>query len=268
MWAHEKKLGKYTLKGYSRGDDRTGFYIPELELHFDAGIPTKNELFYPKYIFMSNGSLEKVCSLATLIPPNSKTFNSIIVPEESIELFKNLIRDQLRLNEFAGKIEFLFPVVKSNMKTEMKIDETVFISSYKLSHYSPTCAYGIHKEIRKLLDAYKDVNKAGLIALKNNGIEITRMAKDCIIAYVNGTGIKGIENNLELLQYKYLIVECTYFKNEKTSNNCIHWRDLKQYPLGYKDTTFILTNLHIKYTDEDIKEFNKTLPDNVVIWGL
>lgn len=52
VWNYEFKINNHlTIKGHSRGSEKTCFYIPQLKIYFDAGVQSYLE---PKFIFITH----------------------------------------------------------------------------------------------------------------------------------------------------------------------------------------------------------------------
>jgi len=64
-----------TIKGFSRAGDKTGFYIPQLHLFFDAGIQC---YYQPEFIFITHCHTDHFFALSMLltgIPTTPKIFS-------------------------------------------------------------------------------------------------------------------------------------------------------------------------------------------------
>lgn len=66
------------------------------------------------------------------------------------------------------------------------------------------------------------------------------------------------------------MIECTFIFDEDYENSKekkhIHWKDLKPFIDIHKDTQFILYHFSQRYKANQIKEFFKDCPENVIPW--
>ena len=111
LWKFETKLpnSNLTIRGYSRGSEKTCFYIPQLELFLDAGIGLP---FNPKVLLITHGHSDHLQALPMLLAC-IKTKPIVCVPKQNKALFENYYRtcnDLNRCGSAVGEFEELFPI--------------------------------------------------------------------------------------------------------------------------------------------------------------
>lgn len=272
IWRHSFHLPgtQLTLRGHSRGSEKSCFYIQELKMFLDAGI----EAYYnPDFIFITHCHSDHSFALPMILtgldrkgkhPP--RTF----APQESHHLFQNFLEVtyQLRKGTIKARGHYRVTGVSPGQEVDLKKDG-YFVRIYDLHHNVPTRGYGICQRRKKLNPIYQGLSGKDLGALKKNGVDISIYPEYKLLGYVLDTNISCFKTNPELLNYSYIIVECTFFKEDHSSDHHIHWNDLKPIVHQNKDVMFILIHFSMQYTWEEIAEFfeeeRKTLK-NIIVW--
>jgi ribonuclease Z len=255
-----------TIKGHSRGSEKTGFYIPELRMFLDAGIQS---LFEPKHIFITHCHCDHSYALGMLIT-GINTSPTIYVPIEHLKLFKNYLDTvyQLANGDFSLKDNHKLIGVLADDKIHLTCSH--YIKIYDLYHRVPTRGCGIHRIVNKLKDEYKGLSSSEIRKIKKSGTEIVSSIDQPLLIYLTDTN-KRILNNNEIYQYKYIMVECTFIldKDYDKAEQCghIHWKDLEPIIDCNPNITFILIHFALRYRTNEIKEFFKdNKKDNVILW--
>tara|TARA_B110000908_G_C10186032_1_gene418038 strand:+ start:153 stop:650 length:498 start_codon:yes stop_codon:yes gene_type:complete len=157
----------------------------------------------------------------------------------------------------------------------MEIDlnkDGFFARVYDLHHNVPTRGYGICQKRKKLNPVYHGLLGKELKALKDTGVDINEYVTYKMVAYVLDTTIECFDTNPELLDYKNVVVECTFFMDEPVdvTEKHIHWCNLKQVVKSNPDVQFILVHFSMRYTwDEIISFFEEQKKDvpNIIVWA-
>lgn len=268
VWNHSQQLNdiKLTLKGHSRGSERSCFCIPELKLYFDAGIPP---CVPPTHVFVTHGHQDHSGELAKFVAGMRKSghpFPSVYVPEEAKHLFQNFMDASFGLTANTSDPG----IVKMKGVTPGDVIElgknNHFVNVYELYHGVPTRAYGLCQRRKKLNSKYANLDKEKIIKHKKEA-DFTIDVVNHLLAYVCDTTIEGLERNPDLLGYKYVVVECT-FLGEDTSERHIEWKQLEPYVANNPDTHFILIHFSMRYKQAKIAEYFQTQQEypNMTIW--
>lgn len=144
-----------------------------------------------------------------------------------------------------------------------------YIRSYELYHGIPTRGYGIRQRRKKLNPKYAGLDKNELAVLGRAKTQDMSIEEDFpLLAYVCDSTVEVFERSPELLEYKYVIVECTFFCEGATMRRKhIHWDDLRPFVEDNPDTQFIIVYLSMRYTDDEIASFGTSLPVNARVWS-
>jgi ribonuclease Z len=272
LWDFSRPLPNtnLTLKGHSRGSEKSCFYISEVGLYFDAGItPFK----YAKSIFITHGhhdhseELPKFASGFNLV---GKSYPIIGVPAEAAKQFQNFIDASFRLcqhTDKSGHIKVL--PCKPGDTIDLK-DKGYFVEVFDLIHGNmPTRAYGLCQSKKKLNPKYVGLPKDELIKIKKTVEDFNITVLDKLVVYVCDTCIEGWHLNPQFTEYKNVLVECT-FLGEHVGHPDTHitWTELKPIVYKHPQVHFTLIHFSARYSDAFISEYfeGENLPDNVYLW--
>lgn len=256
VWKKVCEIPQYNLSisGYSRAGERSGFAIPELKLMFDAGLPSNHD---PSFIFITHCHSDHCFALPTQLAGLQHS-PKIYVPFEELALFTNFVNASAQLAMFNSQIETcnIFGVKKHDT---IKLKNNYKIEVFDLEHMVPCRGFGLKKTKEKLKEIYTGYSSAQIIALKKTGADVTTTIEDAIVAYITDTNESVFEKNRNLLNYKYIVIECTYINNDDVLNAAkhkhIHWKNLKPIVLANQQITFVLIHFSWKHTAVEIRDF-------------
>jgi len=288
-WKNSHKLNQiYSLSGYSRAAENTGFYCSELEMAFDAGVPT-NEM--PKYICLTHLHNDHMCALNKLLIGNTK--NPIIfIPNNN--KFEDLVTGCLRYLYLASKFihpessktrdaktKYPYQIVRLDVGQSHCFKETnttkYYIEALPAKHGVTAISFGLYEMRRKCKPEYQNLEPRTYAELKKKGIEFTEYYKYPIFCYVSDTNhtILGGEISLCLYTYPVMMIECTFLFEadlaKAKKKNHIHWNQLWPHIREHPNIKFLLIHFSKKYTWAQVKTFfdnfnQKTPLTNVLIW--
>ncbi len=257
---------KLTLKGHSRGGERTCFYIPEIRTFFDAGM---GSYFLPDRIFVTHCHRDHSFNLPMLISGVQGRAIDIFVPAESAKLFEDFTNSTYRLSQGDGALVSRFPIIPASPGDVLKFNcggNKYFVKVYDLDHTVPTRGYGLFETRHKLLPEYQNCTPKELVELKKK-VKISHDVDIPIILFAFDTSIDPFLKNKELLQFPVIVVECT-FLHEKDKyiqhSKHIHWNDIKPIVEQNPQIHFILTHFSMRYSVGEIEEFFKGI--KVMAW--
>lgn len=135
----------------------------------------------------------------------------------------------------------------------------LLVEVFECDHKIPTVSYGFSEIKSKLKDEYKSFSGKEIVQLKKQGAVITEDVTSNKLAYVCDTSISILENHPEILNYKVVMIECTFILPEELPNAIatqhIHWSQLKPYILQHPEINFILFHFSMRYRDHEISTF-------------
>jgi ribonuclease Z len=251
VWEYSTMLGGFTIRGHSRGSERSGFYIPELNLFLDAGIQS---YFNPDYIFITHCHTDHSFALPMILTGINKR-PKIYVPEPSCNLFQEYIEATYRLSKGSENAKVKDKIIGVSPGEKIKIKDPYYVQVYKLDHSVPTSGYGIHKMKKKIHPEYANLTGKEIVELKKQGKSISYDVDTPMLVYLCDTTTKVLDDYPEIFDYQNVMIECTFLLNEDEKSKHIQWTDLKPYIIAHPNTQFTLIHFSMRYKTKFIKEF-------------
>jgi ribonuclease Z len=273
MWDLKFKLPNtpWTLMGFSKAAYRTCFYIPELNIMFDAG---NQAIGTPDHIFITHTHVDHIASLPLTILNSMNNSNSnfihrfkIYAPTKSEQYILDYVKSMFNLNSLSyfSKKPYIEDMYEFNGFDEprniyIEIKNIKFeVNIFKCIHTIPTISYGFSSVKKKLKDEFLGIDYQEIKKLRLSGISITHEVTEKQLAYICDTKIDILEIHPEILEFPVIIIECTFLYEEDIEiakeKKHIHWNDLKPYILRNPERLFILIHFSQRYKDEEISKF-------------
>jgi hypothetical protein len=196
-WKNSIKLTPvFSLSGYSRAAENTGFYCKELDMAFDAGIQI-NEV--PAFICLTHLHNDHMCALNKMLINNPK--NPIIfIPNNN--KFEELLVTTLRFIYLSSKFihpesakgsdpktKYPYRIVRLDIGQSYKFKETnsgsFFVEGLPSDHGVVSISFGIYEMRKRCKPAFQNLDKNTYAKLKAGEIEFTEFYKYPIICYMS-----------------------------------------------------------------------------------
>jgi ribonuclease Z len=289
-WKNSLKLSSnYTISGYSRAAENTGFYCSELDMAFDAGLQM-NEM--PSFICLTHLHNDHFCNLNKMLIENPK--NPIIfIPNN--DKFEELLNMTLKLIYLSSKFihpnsekgqdptrKYPYRIVKLDIGQSYEFKKIgtggIYVEGLPAEHGVGCISFGIYESRRRCQEKYKGLKSSEYIQLKKDGIDFTEEYKVPILCFMSDTNIKPLLGpQAELIfQYPVIIIECSFLEEDDLSKakkkNHIHWSQLEPLIKDHSKSKFILTHFSKRYMWTEIKNFfyqymsTNGVIDNVILW--
>ena len=263
----------YTIIGYSQAARHTGFYIPELRIALDIGVPSNHS---PEYIFITHGHLDHCCCLPNSIIDTGTIQPQIFVPKSCEEQVRNYIHHTFVLTKNTPNPKIHNKYTMYGVIPEDRIGIQIkkmpyIIDIIKSNHTVPCLSYGFNEIRTKLKEEYKDCTQEELERKKHENYEITYMIEVPQFCFVGDTDEKILTNTI-LKKFPTIIIECTFLYDEHIKiakkDKHMHWNNLEKYINDNPEITFILIHFSARYTKDEITAFfDNKKKDNIVIWN-
>jgi len=260
----------WTLVGDSRAARRTMFWIPELDIFFDAGIHTDLK---PQVIFISHSHYDHTRELPCyLLDPNPNL--TIFVPQQSQKLITNFIESAISMNKHSLLTKIDCKIIGTSISKDeiIKIKNIKFkIELFKCTHSIETNGYGLI-EYRKCLnpifntpeyqDASGNPDPKKLAFVASEGHKLNILIEIPQVCYLLDTDHRILQTHKDSIsKYKNVIIECTFIddehKQEARDTRHMLWSNLKPFILEFPHIQFILCHFSMRYKESEIIEFFK-----------
>ncbi len=270
MWDIKFKLPNtpWTLTGFSKAAYRTCFYIPELNIMFDAG---NQAIGAPDHIFITHTHADHIASLPLTIL-NTMNNNyihlfNIYAPIKSEQYILDYVKSMFNLNSLSyfNKKPYLEDIYKFNGFDEPRniyidIKNIKFeVNIFKCIHTIQTISYGFSSIKNKLKEEFIGIDYQEIKKLRLEGVQITHEVVEKQFTYICDTKIDILVKHPEILDFPIIIIECTFLYEEDIEiakeKKHIHWNELKPYILKNPDRLFILIHFSQRYKDDEILKF-------------
>ncbi|ARF09172.1 beta-lactamase superfamily domain [Catovirus CTV1] len=266
----------YTLTGYSQAAKNTGFYIPELRMMLDCGVPNS---YSPESIFITHCHLDHSGEIPRTLIDTGKVQPVIVVPKVYHDQVRNYIHATYCLTKnnpnprIHSRYKLLSVVPEERPTIRVKNMEWI-IDIVKCNHSVPCVGFGFSEIRNKLKDEYLNKSSDELRDLRRNGIEICDKKECPLFCFLGDTDHTIFENKdivEKLDKYNIIIIECTFLDDEHIEHAIddkhMHWTKLKSYVQKHTNTTFILIHFSARYTrDYIVKFFEREKHNNIVVW--
>lgn len=263
-----------TIQGWSRGSQNTGFFIPELKLLLDT---QSRGNFDPEFILITHTHTDHCFSL----PMRVTAINSnplILAPRETLHFLLDFINATFRMGYCDEKFQYQGKLIGVLPEEIIPLKNNILTKAYNLDHNIPCRGYGLLSQKSKLKSQYASCAKEEIIKLKKDKVEITEIKEEFILAYLTDTTIKVFDVYPELLQYKYIMIECTFLpvnadKLQKEielaqESKHTHWNFLYPIIQSHPQITFILIHFSHRYTDQELQQFKNNIQEKNIIFAI
>lgn len=283
-WQNQYKLPSgYTLIGYSRAREATGFYCLELDMAFDAGVPTD---MVPEFICLTHLHSDHVSCLHKMLIGNTKN-PLIFIPNDNKfeELLVTMLKSIYLASKYISsrsqkgsdpKTKFPYQLLRLNVGQAFEFkklnNSSYFVEGLPSDHGVGSISFGIYESRKKCKAGYENLSSSEYLQLKKDGIIFTEQYKHPIICYMSDTTINALLCPSNIFSYPVIVIECTFIDPDDLcqvkKKKHIHWDQL--YPIIQKQekNIFILTHFSKKYTWSHVKDFfdKNTVSTQIVVW--
>lgn len=268
-----------TVIGYSVAAERTGFYVPELDVMLDCGLPTN---FTPEHIFITHCHCDHSWELPRMLLDinDVKTLSTkkvkVFIPEQTAKLTVDYIHSAFVFSKSNPKhtrihTKYELNGVINGQKIEVSIrNHRWLVEIIECNHSVPTVGYGFSEIRKKLKPEYENLSGKEIGDLRRAGVEVSADVEFPMFCYLGDTTAKVFDNG-NIWKYPTVFVECTYISDEHEElimkNKHMHWKNLEPVVKGHPEVNFILYHFSKRYKSHEIWEFFKDkLMANMKLW--
>lgn len=256
---------KLTITGYSRAADKTFLHVPELKLGLDAGTVNGRQ---PEVVFLTHTHIDHSKDLAYIC--QRKGGCTVYCPKEAVSFIDQWIRAEINLNncgEWRQDAEFYKYKLVGVQGGDVFFMGKNRVTVVDMIHAVPCVGFLVEDQKTKLKAEYVGVPGKDIAALRKNGVEVNDTLYCPLFAYLGDTHVDVFAKNPQIFDYPEIIVECTFFHNEKgiqeraNRDGHIHWDSLRPIVLDHPKNRFILIHWSLRYKEQEIYDFFHKLDD-------
>jgi ribonuclease Z len=248
----------FTLSGFSIAATYTNFYVPQLNVLLDAGLPG---YMSPSDVFLTHGHSDHAANLTDHLHGTKPV--RVYIPATAVEHVDAFIRhtQYMTNNSAVGDSDFNYEIVPVSHGQEIPLmlrGKRMLVRIIDCDHSVPCVGYGFSEIRRKLQPQYADMDTAELRLLKKAGTVVDCDYEFYAFMYVGDTSAAILGNPL-LAQYATVIIECTFLEEKDLPRarltTHIHWLHLKPHVLAHPEQHFVLCHFSRRHTPELIRAF-------------
>jgi len=277
---------KWTLQGYSKAGDKTGFLLYPLKILLDAGMPTTQT---PNAVLISHSHCDHTLSLPLVLTQRNGTLkgqehllgrpvymhNDCIVPIQRLMEAIIMLSDNDNLNpvdyvnllsqEYIYKRQGYHPqIVTEGQIFQIPSVNNVEIEVLKAYHNTGCFGYGFTSIKKKLKKKFHTLGKDAIIEAKKNGEEINDIVKIPEFLYFVDSTIENFTKHNEWQKYPVITAECTGFPNIHPVEKMVqryhsHLSLLEPIMEQWKDKQWILIHTSSTISNKMLEEEEKRL---------
>jgi ribonuclease BN (tRNA processing enzyme) len=275
----------WTLQGYSKAGERTGFLINPLKITLDGGVTTSinpiatvithshcdHTLNLPTLYTYRNNKVKgqdhllgrpiympKACNI-----PIQKLMESVILLSDNDP---NIPKIDLSIKENIWIRQGYHPIiVKPNDHIPIYGIPNLNLEILHAYHNTETLGYGFYTTKNKLKNEYKNYTQQEIINLKHQNLNIHYEITNYEIVYFCDSTIDNLTLHDEWKKYPVIICECTEFPEKHSidsKRHHTHLSNLEPIISQNNDKQWILIHTSSAITNDIINKHQQRLRDN------
>lgn len=235
----------FRVQGTSIAGEATCVQVPELDVCFDMGVCPRSVLS-SKVAAISHGHMDHVGGLAYFcsqrhfqgMGPGTIACHKAIAPAVRAMMDGYVELEQQRTP---------YEIIEMETDQEYEIKNNIFLRMFEVEHTCPSAGYVIYERRSKLKPEYYELPQEKLRELKDQGVDITRILKVPLVAYLGDTqpGPPLIREDVRTAQI--VICECTFIepdhKEKARIGKHMHLDDIAEWLRVLQCQKLVLTHL-------------------------
>ena len=214
---------------------------------------------------MSHGHLDHALGLPFVLSQRSLhqlAHTRVFCPAEIVEPLGALVAAAERLERAAYRYD-LIPLEPGD---RVEVARGLTVEAFATDHVVPSLGYHLWRGRRRLAAELAGLPREELIALRQRGVETTRLLEDLWLTYCGDTGPGVFEREPRLFTTKVLMLECTFLGEEHREHGRrfkhLHLEDIARWAGELHNEAIVLHHLSRRYRVEDLRaEVERRLPE-------
>lgn len=271
----------WSIQGYSKAGDKTGFMLHPLKIMLDAGMTTSQ---IPHAIVMTHSHCDHSLNLPTILTGRQRPVKGqeglcgkpVYLPESCLQPIQRLMEGVILLsdNDTGNEnpyVNFKNPeeihrrqgyhpiVVKSYQKIKIPGIKNIEMEILPAYHNTESVGYGFSSLKNKLKPELHKLGKEGIIAARKRGEEINIEVTIPEVLFFCDSKIDNFTKHDEWQKYPVIMAECTGFPEKHTIESMTakfhtHLLQLEPVMERFKDKQWILTHTSSSLKNDDLEK--------------
>jgi len=240
-----KKVGEYTLVGFSLAGEETTVGLPELNVCFDAGRAPR-EIISIDNLCVSHGHMDHAAG----VPYYFSQRHFVGAPPGRVIVHRDLAQAFQGLQACWADIEGYYSpadIVGVSDGDEVPLRRNVVIRAFDVNHGRCALGFSVIERRHKLRPEYAGYTGPQLVELKKKGVSIEYHTRVPLVAYVGDTCDGAFFDADYVADAHLVIMECTFVDpahlSRAQAGNHIHVRDLPRILSRVRSPNIVLTHL-------------------------
>ncbi len=260
-----KKLGRWTIEGYSRAAVQTYWRIPEMKIGFDAGAHPWDFMGLPR-LFITHTHLDHIASLPVYVARRRmmKMEEPVIyLPDSAVDAVAALLKVFSRLDR--GRLPCELIGVKPG--DEIEISRELVVTASATRHTVPSLGYIVWERRKKLKPDYANFTGDQIRDIRLSGVEVSHEVRIPAVAYTGDTSPPGLDDCPDFYRAEVLISELTFLapnhrKEKIHKHGHMHLDDYVARKDRFENQHIVCGHFSTRYVDTQIARWvKKAIPD-------
>lgn len=204
---------RWTLQGYSKAGEQTGFWLHPEKIVLDAGLGTQRQ---PKAVYITHKHIDHTGSLPYILSGRSGLRPVYMVKEVlgPMVAFQNAIR--WFCEDDSGEPDRDTALAKQGCDPHIVepgmtfgASKTLYVEVLAAYHETPSVGYGFGRIKQKLKQEYANLSGPEIGKLRKAGIEITKQVVVPQLCFFCDSNTRNFLDHNEWRKYPVIVCECT-----------------------------------------------------------
>ncbi len=262
-----RKLGRWTIEGYSRAAVQTYWRIPEMKIGFDVGSHPWDFMGLPR-LFITHSHLDHIASLPVYVARRRMMKMEppvIYLPESAVDATAALLKIFSRLDR--GRLPCELVGLKAG--DEVELSRELVVTTSETKHTVPSLGYVVWEKRRKLKAEYTNLTGEQIRDVRLSGIDVSHEIRIPAVAYTGDTAPQGLDNCEDFYRAEVLISELTFLapnhrKEKIHKHGHMHLDDYVARASRFQNQYVVCGHFSTRYVDAQISRWvRKALPDQL-----
>jgi len=253
------------IEGVSIAGHESFYKVPALRALLEFGRAPEDTVGY-QTIYLSHGHLDHAAGLAHHASrrrlgglPAPRVF----APQPSTSDLEAWLAACERLENVRYGVEVMpaVPGESARIRNDLQVR---FLAG---RHRVPTVAYLFSEVRHKLKDEHANLSGQQIAALRERGVEVTRLEELPVLGYTGDCGAEIFQAAPELLRARVLLIECSFLLPEDVERarayEHLHLQDFLDHADQFENEAIVMTHFSLRYTADQIRAALQALPEGL-----